>query len=55
MNKIFTGENKTLLLNNLDESTIPKISAFLFVHDIIVRQKDRLHNSVGVKEVQKLT
>ena len=44
MNKIFTGENKKLLVNNVEELTIPKISVFLFVHDIIVKEKLTLQN-----------
>ena len=51
MNKIFTGENKKLLVNNVEELTIPKISVFLFVHDIIVKEKVTLENFAGVKEV----
>ena len=65
MNKIFTGENKILLINNVEELTIPKTSVFLFVHDITVKEKKVtlqnfvtkkviLQNFVGVKEVQKL-
>ena len=61
INKIFTEENKILLVNNLEELTIPQISVFLFVHDIIVikkvtpqnfvKEKFTLQNVVGVKEV----
>ena len=54
MNKFFTGENKILLVNNVEESAIPKIILFLFVHDKIVKEKVTLQNFVGVKEAQKL-
>ena len=61
---MFTGENKILFVNNVEELTIPKINVFLFVHDVIVKEKVTLQNfitekvtlqnSVGVKEVKKL-
>ena len=54
MNKIFTRENKIFLVNNVEELTIPKINVFLFVHDIIVKEKTILENFVGVKEAQNL-
>ena len=54
MNKIFTGKNKILLVNNVEKSTIPKIRFFLFVHDLIVKEKVIMQNFVGSRRYRNL-
>ena len=46
---MFTGESNIFLVNNVEELTIPKGSVFLFVHDIIVKEKVALQNFVSEK------
>ena len=55
MNKLFIGENKILLVNNVEELTIPKISVFLFVHDIIAKENFKTVSKVIQRKIDKVS